>query len=329
MPKPLSRLENSKWIAFGGSYPGSLAARFRAKYPHLTVGAVSSSAPMEARLNYKQFFEAVGEDLGTDCSRYIREATQQLDDELKAGPTGWESIKKQFNVCQPLNGTDPMDVNTFLFALYMQIGYSMISIEFEPNLPKIQTICDIMTNTSGGSRALDRYSQLSKVFLQKQGYKCLSADYKSYVKYMQNKTIPVLKELIKQWTYQQCNEFGHFPTTALNDQPFAANIPIEYFTQRCADIYGPTFTPQYMQKQIDYTNEYYGTISTINITNTVFINHSLDPWHPLGVLHDLNNSTKAIYIHGTGHGRDMYNAKPTDPITIHWIPGTHWEYYMI
>ena len=39
------------WIAFGGSYPGSMAAWVREKFPHLISGSVSSSGPLLAKVN--------------------------------------------------------------------------------------------------------------------------------------------------------------------------------------------------------------------------------------------------------------------------------------
>ena len=40
------------WIAFGGSYPGSMVAWAREKYPHLIKGGVSSSGPLLAKVKF-------------------------------------------------------------------------------------------------------------------------------------------------------------------------------------------------------------------------------------------------------------------------------------
>ncbi len=52
LPQRRWGLTNSKWVAFGGSYPGSLAAWFRLKYPHLVHGSVATSAPVHATVNF-------------------------------------------------------------------------------------------------------------------------------------------------------------------------------------------------------------------------------------------------------------------------------------
>jgi hypothetical protein len=57
--------EESKVVSFGGSYSGALSAFLRTKYPHVIHAAVATSAPVEAKLDYFEYQEVVGQSLAT------------------------------------------------------------------------------------------------------------------------------------------------------------------------------------------------------------------------------------------------------------------------
>lgn len=46
--KKMYGIDQNPWVTVGGSYPGALSAWFRYKYPHLTIGAIASSAVVQA-----------------------------------------------------------------------------------------------------------------------------------------------------------------------------------------------------------------------------------------------------------------------------------------
>ena len=93
-----------KWIHMGGSYAGNMAAYYRLKYPHLSVGAFAISGPVEAVVDYTGFFAVEGHDLTPACLNTTRAAVRALDALVADPQKGWPQISADFNV----NFTDPV-----------------------------------------------------------------------------------------------------------------------------------------------------------------------------------------------------------------------------
>ena len=61
------------------------------------------------------------------------------------------------------------------------------------------------------------------------------------------------------------------------------------------------------------TNAYYGGKDIPkNVTNIVFPNGSIDPWHALGITESISDSLVALFIKGTAHCANMYPPRDTD-----------------
>ena len=87
-----------KWIHLGGSYAGNMAAYYRLKYPHLSVGAFAISGPVEAVVDYTGFFSVEGHDLTPDCLNTTRAAVRVLDALVADQVKGWPKIAADFNI---------------------------------------------------------------------------------------------------------------------------------------------------------------------------------------------------------------------------------------
>lgn len=82
----------SKFVTFGGSYPGNLAAWFKLKYPALTVGTVASSAPVFAEYDFDQYAGVVKAALSSteiggsaECAARITAGVDALAKLVKVG----------------------------------------------------------------------------------------------------------------------------------------------------------------------------------------------------------------------------------------------------
>jgi len=90
--------DGQKWIAFGGSYPGSLAAWAREKYPELIFGSISSSGPLLAKVDFREYFEVVKASLASykpECVEAVTRSFAQVEILLKH-MIGQRSLDEKF-----------------------------------------------------------------------------------------------------------------------------------------------------------------------------------------------------------------------------------------
>ncbi|XP_072375702.1 putative serine protease F56F10.1 [Diabrotica undecimpunctata] len=91
-----------KWIVFGGSYAGNLAAWVRMKYPHLVHGAMSASAPLLAKLDFPEFLKDVEDSLRANnkkCFTTLKQSVDQVEVPLQTA-VGQKHFNKLFNLCE-------------------------------------------------------------------------------------------------------------------------------------------------------------------------------------------------------------------------------------
>lgn len=125
------------------------------------------------------------------------------------------------------------------------------------------------------------------------------------------KPSPLSFTLERQWIYQTCTEFGYFQTSDSKNQPFGSQITIDLYTLICQNVFN--LTPDKVQENIKKTNEYYGGKNIPkNVTNIVFPNGSIDPWHALGITQDVSPDLMAVFINGTAHCANMYPSSKYD-----------------
>ncbi|XP_032400936.1 thymus-specific serine protease isoform X1 [Xiphophorus hellerii] len=313
-------LTNRKWVAFGGSYPGSLATWFRLKYPHLVHASVATSAPVFATVNFPEYLEVVWRSLASenaDCPVLVKKASDTLAERLK-DPKTFENITKDFNLCSTLQIQSEMDSAYFLESVagnFMDVvqynednrGFEVRGGVLGTNIT-IKVLCDVMGDASLGD-PYTRYVAVARLMMDTYSVKCLDVSFSNYVRDMTNTSWdgPAAGGG-RQWVYQTCSEFGFYQSTDSPNQPFTG-FPLDYQVKQCASFYN--ISAKEVAEAVAQTNEYYGGYD-IQSSRIVFPNGSIDPWHALGITADITAELPAVFIKGTAHCANMYPARSQD-----------------
>ncbi|KAI8145786.1 peptidase S28 [Fennellomyces sp. T-0311] len=69
----------TKWIIYGGSYSGNLAAWMRYRYPDIVFAVIPSSAPVQMKYNYYEYFNTIRTYGPEHCVNAIEQVVRYVD----------------------------------------------------------------------------------------------------------------------------------------------------------------------------------------------------------------------------------------------------------
>lgn len=240
--KTIPEVRDSGVILVGGSYSATMATWFIQKYPHLANGAWSSSAPLEAKVDFVEYKEVVSEAFeivgGTNCTRRIRQAFSELERLVESGNVS--RIEELFHFCHPFNLTTELDVWSFFSDVAGPFsGIVQYHREASQN---IQGECEILLNNN----ITDDVEALAYWFWydpQDPGGPVLDAcydhRYESFLYFFSGIEWYDLAGYfeIRQWIYQTCAEYGWYQSSGSDNILFGSNFPVDMSIQMCNDLY--------------------------------------------------------------------------------------------
>lgn len=234
-------LRDSGVILVGGSYSATMATWFVQKYPHLANGAWSSSAPLEAKVDFVEYKEVVSEAFeivgGPNCTRRIRSAFEELERIVATGNIS--RIEQLFHLCYPLNLNNSLDVWSFFSDVAGPFS-GIVQYHREHN-QDIQRECDSLMNNGieDDLEALSVWWWGDTIDPEDPLPFCYDHRYSSFLYYFTGTGWNDLAAMyeIRQWYYQTCAEYGWFQSSGSDHILFGSNFPVDLSLALCTDFY--------------------------------------------------------------------------------------------
>jgi serine protease 16 len=278
---------HNKWVTWGGSYPGMMAAFSRLKYPTLIHASVSSSAPVQAQYNFQGYNDVVAAsmaspDVGgsTSCHDAIASAFASLGQMLSQRDQR-AAVESMFNVCSKGSLSDDANCaslsNTLSEIFPAQSNDPLCDSRINP-VCNIDLICQLMDNSSLGT-PLQRLAQLSsKAFYGS----CVDANATADVQGLVNTTIEGGGD--RTWFYQTCTEFAFYQTCDPESRCIFTSDPhynnINSYQSQCMLAF--SINSSLTEAAVLESNSYYGGWSPEG-SRIIFVNGVIDPWRALSI----------------------------------------------
>lgn len=283
------RLTDAKVILVGTMFAGNLATWFRVKYPHHVDGVWSSSSYVEARMNFREYVENIGESMTTfgsdNCYRRTWRAFRTMENLIEGGRS--DAVSEMFRLCNPLDASNSLDIEAFNENIVRNIDVGTLfgGADF------IHDMCQMITDESitNDLMAFSRW-----YIYQHQPTGCLQRVFQDAVEFNSdtNWTSVGVFTGRRQYLYLTCTEYGWFMTTDSDNQPFGRSVSLNYYVELCRQVFGEWITEALIARNAERTNAFFGGSQPV-ITNAFFTNGGLDPHQVINVQNNIGTSVEA------------------------------------
>ncbi|KAK8942808.1 hypothetical protein KSP39_PZI009569 [Platanthera zijinensis] len=291
--------ENSPVIAVGGSYGGMLAAWLRLKYPHITIGALASSAPIlyfddiTAHNGYCSVVSRDFRESSESCYRTIKNSWH----EIKKTATQYEgltALSQMFNTCRPLTSveelTDFLEQIYFVKAQYDTPFYNGVNFLCEA-IDKDPHEIDPLRRIASGFKAINGISMCLKVW--------------SVEEMNEN-------DRLFGWRWQACTEMV-MPIDCTGKEQMFEESPFNLtdYMSRCKTLFNVLPRPHWITTEYDGRN--IKEVLKDFGSNIIFSNGLRDPYSSGGVLQNISSTIVAVTTTKGSHCLDIAESEVSDP----------------
>nr|AIG55854.1 secreted protein [Achlya hypogyna] len=306
---------STPWVAFGGSYPGMLAAWTKFSFPKRFKGAIASSAPIELHPDYFEYMEVVGTGLqyygGDACTNTLAEGLKAFHALVASDkPDDVATLNKLFKPCSPMKtDLDRMDIESNVMGAYQNFAQSNDYAKYG-----LRQACADLT-AKDGLTPLEKVAKINALSYPQ----CTGSSYQEDIVDALSNPARDTVGIMRQWIFQTCNEFGFGQTAKKSKSPFSALQYVDVdrvYYQMCKDVFGITDPDARIAAK---KATFHGL--DIDVENVIFSSGTIDPWSalaPSNSTHLVNPKSKAVYIEGTSHCADMSSPTAADSGHLIW-----------
>jgi len=312
---------SNRWVTWGGSYPGMMAAMARLRNPNLVYACVSSSSPLQAAVDFPGYNNVVAHsvanpDVGgsSECLAVVVDGHKEIGELLKS-ESGRRQLEQTFNLCDA--GVLEDTQNREQFA-----GDGVIYLPVQSNDPSCTTpncnigkICSTLLSDSSSS-SMQRLANYAK------SATCASVSYTKMIESMANPKNPS-----RSWLYQTCSEWGFYQTCNVGTEcPYTQglhDLSVDY--DICLKAFG--LSKDQVDSAIKVANIRYGGAGNFQSTRVMFPNGEIDPWTAGGIQSSPAGSVEepAFLVKGASHHFWTHPSLATDSAEVNEARQTIWK----